>query len=99
MFYVYLLRSESRRDKRYTGLTADLRARLKKHNEGGVPSTSSFRPWTLETYLAFTTQEQAAAFERYLKTGSGRAFANRHLRADANDKHHHKSDMPAGDTE
>jgi putative endonuclease len=79
MHYVYLLQSESHPDQRYTGLTGDLRVRLTRHNEGGVPHTSKFRPWRLEGYIAFTTREQAASFEGYLKTGSGRAFAVRHL--------------------
>ncbi|MBL8174315.1 MAG: GIY-YIG nuclease family protein [Bryobacterales bacterium] len=79
MHYVYLLRSESHPTERYTGMTSDLRARLAKHNEGGVPHTSQFRPWSLHCYFAFRTKEQATAFERYLKSGSGRAFANRHL--------------------
>ena len=79
MHYVYLLQSESTPTQRYTGLTSDLKTRLAKHNEGGVPRTSQYRPWTLRTYIAFSTREQAAAFERYLKSGSGRAFAGRHL--------------------
>jgi len=79
MHYVYLLRSLTSPQERYTGLTSDLKARIQKHNQGGVPSTASHKPWTLQTYLAFSTREQAATFERYLKSGSGRAFANRHL--------------------
>jgi predicted GIY-YIG superfamily endonuclease len=79
MHYVYLLQSIADPSQKYVGKTTDLRARLTKHNEGGSPHTSKFRPWTLQTYLAFTTREQAASFESYLKSGSGRAFANRHL--------------------
>ena len=79
MYYVYLLQSQSHPARRYTGLTSDLKARLTKHNEGGVPHTSQYRPWTLKTYLAFQTRPQAAAFERYLKSHSGRAFASRHF--------------------
>jgi len=79
MHYVYLLQSESHPDQRYVGLTGDLKARLSKHNAGEVPHTAKFRPWALKSYTAFLTREQAAAFERYLKSGSGRAFANRHL--------------------
>jgi len=79
MHYVYLLQSLSRPDQRYTGLTDDLRSRLAKHNEGGVPHTSKFVPWELRTYIAFSERSQAVKFERYLKSGSGRAFANRHL--------------------
>ncbi len=80
MHYVYLLQSIADPSQRYVGLTSDLKVRLAKHNEGLVPHTSKFKPWTVRTYLAFTTREQAAAsFESYLKSGSGRAFANRHL--------------------
>ncbi|WP_321469848.1 GIY-YIG nuclease family protein [uncultured Paludibaculum sp.] len=79
MHYVYLLQSQSDATHRYTGLTADLKARLARHNEGGVPSTAAHRPWSLQTYIAFQTRAQAGVFERYLKSGSGRAFANRHL--------------------
>ena len=79
MYYVYLLRSESEPSQTYIGLTDDLKVRLNKNNEGGSPHTAKFRPWELVTYLAFTTREQASEFERYLKTGSGRGFAKRHL--------------------
>ena len=79
MHYVYLPQSTSHPDQRYVGLTSDLKARLAKHNEGGVAHTSKFKPWLLHVYLAFTTRAQAASFESYLKSGSGRAFANRHL--------------------
>lgn len=66
MFYSYILRSLSVPAQRYIGSTRDLRARLEKHNRGDVPHTSKFRPWKVETYIAFETMEKAAAFERYL---------------------------------
>jgi len=37
------------------------------------------RPWHLLVSLEFRTAEAAGQFERYLKTGSGRAFAKRHF--------------------
>ncbi len=79
MHYVYLLQSQFNLSHRYVGLTSDPKARLAKHNEGGVPHTSKFRPWEIRTYVAFSSRKQAAEFERYLKSGSGRAFANRRL--------------------
>ncbi len=79
MHYVYLLQSIADPSQRYVGLTSDLKARLTTHNEGVAQHSSKFKPWSLETYLAFSTREQAASFESYLKSGSGRAFANRHL--------------------
>ena len=79
MFYTYILRSLSHPDQSYIGSTADLKSRLIKHNSGEVPHTSKFKPWKIEAYFAFETNEKAVAFEAYLKTGSGHAFANRHF--------------------
>ena len=79
MYYAYVLRSLSDPVQRYIGSTQDLRARLAKHNKGDVPHTSKYRPWKVETYIAFETMEKAAAFECYLKSGSGHAFAARHF--------------------
>ena len=50
-----------------------------KHNKGDVPHTSKFRPWKVETYIAFESEEKAVDFEHYLKSGSGHAFAKRHF--------------------
>ena len=76
---IYRLRRISAPEPVYTGLTDDLAARLKKHNEGGVPSTAPFKPWRIESEHAFASREIASAFERYRKTGSGREFARRHF--------------------
>lgn len=77
--YVYLLTSLSNSSHHYTGMTSDLHARLAIHNSGGCPHTAKFRPWQIETALSFRCPQKAAAFEKYLKTGSGRAFAKRHF--------------------
>ncbi len=77
MKYVYLLQSIDFPD---VGLTDDLRARLAKHTKGESPHTSKYKPWRLITYLAFSSEQKAVAFERYLKSSSGRAFANKRLR-------------------
>ena len=79
MTYVYLLRSRVAPERHYIGSTEDLRARLQKHNAGDVSHTSKYRPWSVKTYIAFTDRKQALAFERYLKSGSGRAFAKARL--------------------
>jgi predicted GIY-YIG superfamily endonuclease len=80
MKYVYLLESIDHPEQTYVGLADDLRARFKAHNAGGSPHTSKYRPWRLVTYLAFSDEAKAVAFERYLKSGSGRAFAKKRLR-------------------
>jgi len=79
MQYVYILRSQSDPERHYVGTTADLKARLAKHNAGEVTHTSKFVPWQIKTYLAFDDRTQASAFEQYLKTASGRAFAKKRL--------------------
>jgi putative endonuclease len=63
----------------YTGITDDLDARLSKHNSGAVSHTSKFRPWRVKSYVAFPDDARAIAFEKYLKSGSGRAFAKARL--------------------
>ena len=79
MYYVYLLKSESHPKQAYVGSTRDLRQRLKDHNEGHSPHTAKFRPWVLVVYFAFAQEKMAIAFEKYLKSGSGRAFVRRHF--------------------
>jgi predicted GIY-YIG superfamily endonuclease len=79
MKYVYFLQSISHPDQNYVGLADDLRTRLKVHNAGGSPHTSKFRPWRLVTYVAFSDPAKAVAFEMYMKSGSGRAFAKKRL--------------------
>jgi putative endonuclease len=79
MTYVYILQSLGNPERYYVGVTADLRSRLKKHNAGEVSHTSKFAPWAIKTYVAFSNEKQAFAFEKYLKSASGRAFAKRRL--------------------
>ena len=78
MKYVYILESLDSQHF-YVGITDDLRTGLAKHNEGEVPHTSKYGPWRLKTYVAFSNEQQAIAFEKYLKTASGRAFAKNRL--------------------
>ncbi|MGD9539277.1 MAG: GIY-YIG nuclease family protein [Alphaproteobacteria bacterium] len=79
MTYVYILRSLEYPERYYVGVTADLRDRLKKHNACEVSHTSKYAPWAIKTYIAFSDDKQAFAFEKYLKSPSGRAFAKKRL--------------------
>jgi predicted GIY-YIG superfamily endonuclease len=78
--YVYVLRSVSHPEQYYTGLCANVQKRLEAHNAGQSPHTSKFKPWRLLSSHYFEDSRTAAAFERYLKSGSGRAFAAKRLR-------------------
>jgi predicted GIY-YIG superfamily endonuclease len=77
--YVYILASSEATSHYYVGLTANLAERLSQHNRGEVPHTSAYRRWKIKTAIAFRNRERAAAFERYLKSASGRAFSKKRL--------------------
>jgi putative endonuclease len=77
--YVYILESVAEPARHYVGSTNDLKSRFKAHNEGRVPHTAKFKPWQLNTYIAFSDEARAVAFEKYLKSHSGRAFARKRL--------------------
>jgi predicted GIY-YIG superfamily endonuclease len=79
MHYVYLIESERVAGQRYVGLSTDLKQRLSEHNAGKSAHTSKYVPWRLVTYIAFSDGRKAEAFERYLKNGSGHAFAYKRL--------------------
>lgn len=79
MFYVYLLESLLMPGQRYVGFTTDLKQRFYDHNDGKSPHTAKFKPWRLVTYIAFADRANAESFERYLKSGSGHAFAKKRL--------------------
>jgi len=70
MFYVYIIRSVNRPDQTYIGFTRDVKQRLLTHNQGRSSHTAKFSPWHVEFYCAF---------ERYLKSHSGKAFAGKRL--------------------
>lgn len=76
---VYVLRSRRDHSKHYVGLTNDTVGRLNAHNAGKSPHTAKFSPWDLLVALEFASGDVARRFERYLKSGSGRAFAKRHF--------------------
>jgi len=78
-YYVYILQSLSFEEKYYTGFTTDIEKRLKKHNNGEVSHTSKYKPWKIKNVISFTEKSKALAFEKYLKSHSGRAFAKKHF--------------------
>lgn len=77
--YVYILQSEHDAGNFYTGITKDLHATLSKHHAGDVVHTAKPQPGRIKSYVAFTDDTRAFEFEKYLKSGSSRAFAKKHL--------------------
>ena len=76
---VYIVRSDADRSRHYVGLTNDIESRLEWHNYGPGGDTMSYRPWSLVVSIEFRTEHEAVRSERYLKSGSGRAFSKRHF--------------------
>ncbi|MBP9693673.1 MAG: GIY-YIG nuclease family protein [Alphaproteobacteria bacterium] len=76
-YYVYLIQSLPYPDQRYVGITQGLNNRLDVHNSGGSVHTAKYKPWELVMYFAFKNESKARHFEKYLKSGSGRAFAQK----------------------
>ena len=79
MIYVYLLVSIKDNKKVYIGKTSNLERRLAEHNRGESSYSKTFAPWVIETYVGFSDEKMANAFEVYLKSGSGHAFMKKRL--------------------
>ncbi|HEY4509748.1 MAG TPA: GIY-YIG nuclease family protein [Candidatus Paceibacterota bacterium] len=78
MYYVYILQSEKDRSF-YTGFTEDLKKRVFEHNTKTQHYSSKKAPFKLSWYCAFLSKKRALDFEKYLKSGSGFAFARKRL--------------------
>jgi len=75
----------------YVGFTTkDIRARLDEHNQKMTKTTASHIPWKVEVVISFIERKKAEEFERYLKNGSGYAFAKQ-----THPTHHFKFTLPS----
>jgi putative endonuclease len=66
MYFVYILYSK-KFNRFYKGQTENIEARLKKHNDGQVPSTKPFIPFELVIFFEKETREEALLLEKKLK--------------------------------
>ncbi len=78
MWYVYIIKS-MQRNFIYTGSTNDINRRIEEHNSGICGSTKPYKPFKLIAYFALEEKTKAIAFEKYLKTGSGKAFLSKRV--------------------
>jgi predicted GIY-YIG superfamily endonuclease len=77
MQYVYILKCTDK--SYYTGCTENLDERIKRHEKGYVELTVKKLPVNPKWYCSFENKYKAYEFEKYLKSGSGIAFRNKHL--------------------
>ncbi|MFH0772660.1 MAG: GIY-YIG nuclease family protein [Candidatus Omnitrophota bacterium] len=78
MWYVYVLRS-AKDNFLYIGSTNDLNRRIEEHENGICASTRLHCPFELAGYFALRDRGRAIEFEKYLKTGSGKAFLSKRI--------------------
>ncbi|NQT01699.1 MAG: GIY-YIG nuclease family protein [Planctomycetes bacterium] len=74
-----MLHSIADAGRHYVGMTCDIEKHLKIHNTGKCTHTAKYRPCQIETAIVFRCNDKAIAFEKYLKSHSGHAFAKRHF--------------------
>jgi len=79
MHFVYIAKSLSKENELYKGYTVNLNDRIIEHNLGLSEHTKRYKPWKIIFYCVFKSKQKALAFEKYLKSGSGRAFINKRL--------------------
>ncbi|PYK93637.1 MAG: excinuclease ABC subunit C [Verrucomicrobia bacterium] len=77
--YIYVLRSQVDRPF-YVGLTRNLTARLRAHNDGRVNSTTERRPFELVHWEGCRNESDAAQREKYVKTAWGKRYIKNRLR-------------------
>jgi len=75
-YYVYLIKSKTD-GKIYAGFTTNIDNRMEQHNSGNSGYTKGKGIWELVWYSSFETRDKALAFEKYIKSGSGYAFARK----------------------
>jgi putative endonuclease len=80
--FVHILRSGENPEHHYVGTTSDAESRLDWHNHGPCGHTTRYRPWSMVVVIELPTKRQAVRFDKYLKSGSGRAFARCHVGPD-----------------
>ena len=73
MYFVYLLYSE-KCDRYYIGYSADVTARLKRHNAGMVTATRNCRPYQIKATKSFDTEIEARKEELRLKKQKSRKY-------------------------
>jgi putative endonuclease len=76
---VYVLQSLAHPDRQFVESAAQVASRVATHNAGHSPLTASYRPWRLVAVVQFGSEDAAVRFEKFLKTGAGRALARQYF--------------------
>ena len=74
---VYILKCSD--NTYYTGCTNNMEDRILRHRKGYNHYTRNRLPVYIISKIDFRSKYKAYDFEKYLKSGSGKAFMKRHL--------------------
>ena len=67
LYYVYMLKSKSKKPITYVGYTNNLKERVKRHNSGKGAKFTRGRKWTLIYKEKFISKKEAISREYYIK--------------------------------
>jgi putative endonuclease len=70
-YSVYILLNKSK-TRTYTGVADDVDKRLKRHNDGNVPASRSYRPYDVIHVETYATLGEARQKEHFYKSTTGR---------------------------
>jgi len=76
MYFVYILYSE-KCDRYYIGYSADVEARLARHNAGMVTATRNCKPYRLCVTKSFSSESEARKEEIRIKQQKSRKYIER----------------------
>jgi len=77
MWTVYILKCSD--NSYYVGCTGNMDDRIYRHKKGDIQYTSTRLPFEIVHQSIFFDKYKAFEFEKYLKSGSGRAFSKKRL--------------------
>ena len=77
--FVYVLHSVAHPERQFVESASNVSMRIAAHNAGHSPLTAAHRPWRLVAVFQFGNETVAQRFEKFLKSGPGRAFSKHHF--------------------
>jgi putative endonuclease len=77
--FVYVIHSLTNPERVFVEAAANVSLRIAAHNAGHSPQTAAHRPWKLVAVVQFGSEGTAQRFEKFLKSGAGRAFVKHHF--------------------
>ncbi|WP_111683625.1 GIY-YIG nuclease family protein [Winogradskyella tangerina] len=78
MYIVYILFSK-KSSRYYVGQTSDIEKRLKRHNQGRVPSTKIGIPWEIVLQIEVESRSEAVQLESKIKKRGAKRYIDNYF--------------------